>query len=284
MNSEQTPSGQLSPGSDPNAAQNGNTASANQGSTDGSDSPETDVTTTGNKAAQEGSNSSSGNTENSGNVASSGQKSSSQISNFGSGGDAASPDQDSATINSSPNSNSNNVSKSKSSTSSSSSYQSKSGSGSGSDSHPASNSASTNSADTAGQSSQPANSTSQSQTDSSTDDPLSNSEIIAPLSQMPAVREFLKSSLANQTNIAAFEKDLRTRLSSYLSNYIASQGYGQQQNNSEGMENDLTNESCDNLTTIHTTSVTDLYFMEAIVNRTYHHYQNVKDVIVKECQ
>lgn len=122
-----------------------------------------------------------------------------------------------------------------------------------------------------------------------TNDPLSHSDFVAPLSQSPAVLNFLENVLRGQPNIPAFERKLEARLGGYLNDYIASHDNIQQPNGgltnaSETVEmQNLGGQSCNNLTLTHETMVTDIYIMEVIVNTTYQHYQQVRDIIGYEC-
>ena len=123
----------------------------------------------------------------------------------------------------------------------------------------------------------------------STNSPLSNPDLIAPLSRDTAVQASLKTILGAQTNITAFEDSLKEHLSGFLSEYIASQGQGAQSgvtggdSAGAGAARDYKNETCDGLTKIHERIVTDVYFQEMIVNTTYHHFQKVRDTYSEKC-
>jgi len=118
--------------------------------------------------------------------------------------------------------------------------------------------------------------------------PLAHSELIAPLSQISSVQEFVKITLIQQTNITEFANQLIARLKGYLSEY-ALQSCGKQLGGALGSDGgkyamqNYANESCENLTQIDGTIVTDVYLLEVMLNTTYRHYQQVTNIFSTRC-
>ena len=122
-----------------------------------------------------------------------------------------------------------------------------------------------------------------------TDDPLCDSELVAPLSQINAIQDFVNNNISGQANLTAFEDQLEARLSAYLEDYIIAQKISlpndvlTTRNGTTELQN-IENQSQDNLTRLYERFATDIYLFEVILNTTYQHFNRVRTVIGDECR
>ena len=124
------------------------------------------------------------------------------------------------------------------------------------------------------------------------EDPLTDPNSVAPLSQVSSVQDYVNNTVHIQNNITAFQEQMVDRLSGKLNDLVATEGYRQPSNGAiiagTGSVTNLTQvyegESLESLTAIREQLVTDLYFMEVMLNQTYGHYRQVKDVITNKCK
>ena len=120
-------------------------------------------------------------------------------------------------------------------------------------------------------------------------DRLANRGLAALAGNASRITDFVYDTISNQTNAQnqALKARLKTDFDSFVDGIFAdpsSRQTGSQIGNGYPFPQNLTSQSCSDLEELDEWVLTELFFVEYYLNIIYGHYQDVRNVIIKECR